>query len=783
MVSSWKRAAAILSIVAALAAWNSAALARPVESVTTTQPAEPVVASQPAEPEPAPPPAAAPAEETQATPADAEPATGPEKPASEPPAELPADTATQPQTAPAETPQQTQPAEPEPEIKARFELHVPSVEKLISEVKRSRTGLFVDYLSTLVRVMSTSSSKGVSTAEADAVVATIRAWPDTAVHFSAFAPDREGLARWALSFDWSAEDLRGRLAELLALEGADELFAGIKIADEDGATIVRLEETPLAYVWPSDDGGSVLASHRDLPLPKTPYRGTADTEADGRSLLVCRMNMSQTEKDTGETFLSNFNVITAIDYGCHVNEAGDWADNLFVYWPPISGMALKAMFGRVEQTFFVPEEAFGGVVFNTMMAPAMIEQTAGFGPQAMMDSSGGLIIVGEASMGPLAGHIKDSMCITVLPGTGFLPAPDIVVQMRGTDTDTFAKDIREATKKINQSYEEREMTAPWHEADVRDRSVFWCDTGAQNHGMMMPFVMRPVLFVTRERDDDDKDRDFVVVAWTTTDPQDLVRRWLDMPRPMNRRFLPSQRKTNGQAWVHWKKLYEWLQPYANLTLAMASPDAMLPRVEKAEGSLVDGVATAKVRYSGLTVTHTGPAPMGIVALPAMVSSSMAIDWSGSSDLARERLACERLKVLYHHSKLFKKDVGRWPAEVRELDGYVDFAGHPYLLHLRLSSRQRWSNFFDDMFGDEDEDEQKIDDEEDEDDLYSDIDDSLYVIDWGKEHWTLGIAPGKLDHLEKLYIDQDGEIHRIEKTTAAKGETETEDAAKDEEAKI
>jgi hypothetical protein len=37
-----------------------------------------------------------------------------------------------------------------------------------------------------------------------------------------------------------------------------------------------------------------------------------------------------------------------------------------------------------------------------------------------------------------------------------------------------------------------------------------------------------------------------------------------------------------------------------------------------------------------------------------------------------------------------------------------------------------------------------------------------VIDWGKEAWRLGLAPGTLEHLEKLYIDQDGKIHRVER---------------------
>jgi len=73
---------------------------------------------------------------------------------------------------------------------------------------------------------------------------------------------------------------------------------------------------------------------------------------------------------------------------------------------------------------------------------------------------------------------------------------------------------------------------------------------------------------------------------------------------------------------------------------------------------------------------------------------------------------------------------------------------------------------------------ELDDEVD--DWGVDIDDSLFVVSWGREHWTLGVAPGTLDHLERLYIDQNGVIHREEKDeppnllgggTPAEGETQ------------
>jgi len=124
-------------------------------------------------------------------------------------------------------------------------------------------------------------------------------------------------------------------------------------------------------------------------------------------------------------------------------------------------------------------------------------------------------------------------------------------------------------------------------------------------------------------------------------------------------------------------------------------------------------------------------------------------------------------VLYHHAKLFKKDIGRWPAEIAELDGYVDFAGHPELLELELSSRKLWRDLFVGFF----EPEEEEDDEDDLDEHVPEIDDSLFAVEWSREDWRLGLAPGTLDHLEKLYIDGNGVIHRIEKSVVPPNDDE------------
>ncbi|MFQ5414960.1 MAG: hypothetical protein ACE5E6_10930, partial [Phycisphaerae bacterium] len=205
---------------------------------------------------------------------------------------------------------------------------------------------------------------------------------------------------------------------------------------------------------------------------------------------------------------------------------------------------------------------------------------------------------------------------------------------------------------------------------------------------------------------------------------------------------------------------KWLHPYVNVALSATLRDALLPGLDEIGDALTDAVITTKLGYSGVTTVHEGPIPIGVLAVPTMFAVGAGGDDGAQSDLARERLASQRLKVLYHHCVLFRKDQARWPAEVAELDGYVDFAGHPELLRFPMSSKKQRAAWVKAVFGTgtEDADEQ----EEADDDAETVLDDSLYVVDWGGASWTLGYAPDTLDHLDALYIDQDGRIHRTVK---------------------
>lgn len=644
-------------------------------------------------------------------------------------------------------------------LNPRLELYIPSARMLLSETQRSHAGMFVTYFGHYLRELAGASAEGVDAEEATAILDAIGRWPDTSISAVMFAPDTEGRLRWSIRLDSSVEELHDRVRTLLSSDAAREAFTGISMEPEaQGGFVVALPESTIAYLLPAGSSRSYLASHQGLEHPDALSLSPGEGETAGPSLVSCRLNFADTEQDSGKTFLSSFSVVTAIDYAGRVDSGGQWVERLAVRWPALSGIAIKTFFGRVKNSFFVPDAAFGSVVFSAMAVPVLLENLAGLGQQVVMEEGGEMSLLGEPMVGPIAGRVKSQVCVTVLPGTGFLPMPDIVIQSRLRRAKRFESDVRASIEKINAIYRDRDEREPWHEATVQGRTVFWSDGARTLPGAIMPLTMRPVVFATKETDAKEKERDFFVLAWTSTSPQRMVRRWLDLPRTRDRHTLPTVHKANGQVWINWDRLYRRLHPYFDIGLSIVSTDALFPSADQAESSLTDAFLTVKTKYTGMTLNHQGPIPLGAVALPLMAGASAALDASGGSDLARERLASQRLKVLYHHCKLFHKDLGRWPAEVAELDGYVDFAGNPQLLELRLSSRKQWGDWFEGIL-DSDADAEEADEVED-DEADNEIDDDLFVIHWGRDRWTLGIAPGSLEHLDQLYIDERGDLHRV-----------------------
>ncbi|MEK6677615.1 MAG: hypothetical protein AABZ47_18425 [Planctomycetota bacterium] len=665
----------------------------------------------------------------------------------------------------------------EPAIKPRAEVLVPSVRELLSEVHRSKGGILVRAVADILFDRLTANVDGMGREEVLAVVDQIRSWPDSSLTCVLFAPDPEGRARWALRVDWPLAELFSRVETLVGSPMANELFQGLKLsAKSESLYEIALPDGPVAYLIAAGSTRALIASHSDLTVPTDVYAGETVEGLDGRIVAAARVTMGATEKDSGATFLSSFSMVTSVDYSGAVGSNGEWNESVQVRWPPLSGMGAKALFGRVKHTFFVPESAFGALALHADMAAGLLETFAGFGPQMFVEDGGGFSFVGERAIGPIAKNMRGEFCVTLLPGNGLLPMPDVLVQTRVKKPDGFTEDVRAATGKINQLFRERDRKEPWHEVKVRDRTVFWRDAESQGGMGMMPLVLRPVVFATQETDGEGKEKDVAVVAWTSTSPESLVRRWLDFPRSKERRDHPVGGKTDGQLWVNWPQVYRWVQPYVGVVLSVASVEALLPGIEEMKSVLTTGTVNATLRYAGLTVTHRGPIPAGAVVIPGFLAGALGASDAGGSDVARERYASQRLRVLYHHSKLFKKDLGRWPAEIEELDGYVDFEGNPGLLALQLSAKKQWSEWWKETM---EASKKKVEDEIDEDKPKL-RGDQLYVIEWGKERWSLGFAPTTFEHLEKMYIDQDGMIHRVERKEAVStvGTQEAGSAAKE-----
>jgi hypothetical protein len=650
-----------------------------------------------------------------------------------------------------------------PEISPRFELYAASAHRVVSEALRSHSGAFLRHLAGVMLELGETSSEGLAREAIVGLYDQVRNWPDTAISAFTFAPDREGRPRWAVRVDWPIGDVHDRVRSLLAAEPVRESFTGVSLAPREGGFVVAVDDAPIAYLLAAGPNRAMIVSHDHLPVPDRAIVGDSG-DGDVKGLLAARLHLAATEADSGATFFSSFSVVTAVDYAATVTEGGDWSEVVELHWPPISGLGGKALFSTVKQTFFVPREAFGAIAVHTMVMPGMIDALAGFGPDVVFEEGGDMAMIGEAAIGPVTKHADAEVCITVLPGTGFLPMPDIVFQVRTRHPEDFIKHVRKSAQRSNEAFRDRARREPWHEISVRDHAAFWRESSQQFGTMMMPLVMHPVVFTSRQTDAAGKDRDFAVIALTSTSAEGFVRRWLDLPRPSGAdepedaapRFLPTQRKTDGQAWINWNVVYNWVHPYLDVGLSFVSTSALLPAGEAVRDELTHSIVTADLHYFGLSLTHHGPLPFGVVVVPSFVATSLAPDDSGGSDLARERLACQRLRVLYHHSELFKKDLGRWPAEVQELDGYVDFAGNPGLLRLRLSPKKQWSDWFEGLLGaDDGADEEKADEDQR-------IDAELFAIDWGRDTWSLGFAPGTFEHLDKLYIDHNGEIHRVEK---------------------
>lgn len=675
-------------------------------------------------------------------------------------------------TEPAETPTTASAPAEQPELKPRIELYVPSTAKLLSEAKRSHAATIADAVAGLLGGGS-QDENATGFSDVKALAEQILDWPDTSIIGALYAPDVEGRPRFALRFDYDVDKFKDRLEKVITAEAAQNAFKGLVIEPRKGGgyTIELTDLVMTAGHLIGDAEHCWFVSHEDMELPERVWGQPAGKTAREPRLLYCRYNLAGTEKDSGSVF-GNITAIQSLNYWCQVGDDGDWEEQFATVMPGGSAAFIQGIFSPMEKHFRVPSDALASLVL-------------GFSWEMIIDS------MVRLPPGTLEFSAKKETCIAVLPGAGFLPVPDVVIQSRIRKADDFLKSLDAAAKKINDKRKRDDQEPVWFEEDVNGKKAYWRQ--ASGGSIYTPFVFRHVLFVQETKDAEGQDQHLMILGMTSTDPRRFVERWC-ASRPADEfNSVPTEEKLDAQGFIHWKAIYKLAAPYINMAASL-SPDAkFLPAAEDIQAHLVDSQVDVQLVVPGeddpmskpsfLKTRHLGPVPMGILYLPTVVGIASAPSHMGDTDLARERVAVRNLRVLYKNCKLFKKDYGRWPAEMWELDGYVDFAGNPQLLHLPKSMKGRFSEWFgiDVLEGEHEAHEEKKDDDfYDEDDDRPDL--SLYVIHWSEDHWTLGYRKNALDHLDALYIDQDGKIHRVAKKDNGKKKEETE-ADGDDETKV
>jgi len=637
----------------------------------------------------------------------------------------------------------------------QVEVYIPSVTALVDAAKRSKTAAFYKVVVGLIPPIEDETEEGLDIGAVATLLEEVSGWPDTSVIVTTYTQDREGRARWAIRIDWPIEEFRERLASLLKLEAAGKVLKDVELHQEDDeGWRIRLPDHVLAVLVASGDG-TLIASTPELQPPETvfgleaPDGGTTSEKTSASkkavkkkkkksSLIYCRLNLAGGDEDDGDSFFSTISGVKDIRYGASLRKNGLWSEKFIVRWNPALGMFLKTALKKLKKPFECPRESYVTAAFNASLGGGMADVLAGLEP------------------GTIGTRASAEMAFSAVPGTGFLPFPDLFYQFNINSKERIIDAIREAIEEDAKEREEEDREMAWHEEEIDGGVVFWRDPSAGvSHGIM-PVTYRPVIFFEEPCSDDASDSLRLIIAQTTMWADDAVNNWQRLTKTRKSRVaIPGTKKAHWQARISWDRLYNLGHPYLSM-LASLSQDATLPpTAEELGDALADAVINIRIEFAGVQARHTGPIPFGAAYVPLVTYTSLGDTADPSSEASRERIACRHLRVLYHHAELFQEDYGRWPATVAELDGYVDFATHKYLLWLRPQDRGFTADLVSLLTGKE---ETEDDDE--------DIDDSLYVIEWSPDDWRLMFRDDEFKNYRTIYIDKEGEIHRVPKPDEA-----------------
>lgn len=654
-----------------------------------------------------------------------------------------------------------EPTEAEPALRPRLEVFVPSLRNLWAQARASHGGTWGLHLVRLLGWADLAASEGITESQVDALMDEVSGWPDTSLTLVTYAPDLQGRPQWGVRLDWSLEECARRLQAVLALGIASEFLEGVSLTEQPGGYRLDAGVYELAWLRSDESGRAVLLGTPEVSVPQEVWipgwyqRRASGSESPDPSLLICyRWNLAHTEEDSG-ALLKRMAFISHTTYQARVEEDGNWRELQQVYWNPLVALGTQMALGRIRHPYELPGDAY----LNVAIASPVV---------------GGMLVGMGFPLDEALAHLKEEASVTVLPGEGFFPVPDTVIQLAIRDPEGLVDAIRDKIRQINRELAEDEIEPAWHEERVGKTTVFWHDGRPGRVPAFSAIAWKKVLFVRERKAAANGTRYAVVCALTSTDPLRIARRWHDRTSWASRITLPAdagKTRVSAQIWCNWRRLYDLVRPYLNLSLGSAVGATLLPRTSEIADTLAPSLihvrqAAREDGVAGLVVRHRGPVPVGALALPLAIMASLEANESGDTDLSRERLACRRLRVLYYHSRLFRRDYGRWPADIAELDGYVDFESHPGLLRIPTSTATRLKQML----------RRRESPPSDEHDPW--LDTSAYVIEWDEEDWRLGINPDLLDHLDALYIDAEGQIHRVPAEGGASGKDETEAGAAD-----
>lgn len=633
---------------------------------------------------------------------------------------------------PRKPPPTSAPTGPEPQV----ELYIPSFTALSDAAQRSRTAEIFAGLRSLMALPENETDEGFDIQAVLKLLGDVASWPDTSLAAAIYTQDREGRPRWCARVDWPLADLRGRVESLLTNEAAKKVLENVAVRAEGKDFVIELPDTKLAMLR-AHGSGSLITSAKDVELPEKLFgrsQGGSDESRSPKSLVYCRLNLAARGEDgeSSASFLQSFNDIRYIG---RLGADRCWREQFSVRWNPLLGAGIKSACRRLRKPIPCPNDGYLTAGLHVVMGGAMADTVSGLPP---------------ATIGGRAGS---EFALAVVPGRGFLPFPDIYYVFRLKQRSAMLESIRKAIAEDTKTRAEDDRPPAWREESIDGREVFWRDPGAEEAYGLAPVAYRTVIFAD-SIGDGDAAQEYLIIAETSQWADDAVGRWSDYRARDALVTMPSSERPHWEGRINWRRLYETAQPYLAILASFDGESSLPPSVDELRGALRESHIEVRIAFSGLSIVHTGPIPAGAAYVPGVAVMALSSAADPSSEAAREQTAIRKLRVLHHHAKLFKKDYGRWPATVAELDGYVDFRSHPELLSLQPASKGILAGVLGLAVGSPAE-PRVMDDE-------GEWDDTLYEIEWSRDRWRLKFRAGQFKSLETIAIDEKGEIERVPK---------------------